>query len=215
MLGPAMSTDPIDFFRNTLPTLFAKGVELLEAKAASGNDKAKARLADVRAAKGAGYVVVQDRGSLYYDVVDGTMTPTDKPGAGLDVRFAVSLPADALEAALGEVARAGALDSDEAAIQATSTVSKRVEDVLAGRKITCHVTLKDVPDLGDVVIKFGLNVTEPPEKPAFTATIKYDDLEELREGKLTGQQLFMGGKIRMAGDYSVALQVGMQLMQPG
>jgi hypothetical protein len=211
---PAMTTDPIEFFRKTLPALFAKGVSLLEAKAASGSDKAKVRLADIRAAKGAGYVVVEDRGALYLNVVDGTMTASDSIAGGLDVRFAVALPADALEAALGEVARAGALDDDGAAVKATSTVSRRVEDVLAGRPISCHVTLQDVPDLGDVVVKFGQNVAEPPAKPAFTATLKYDDLEDLRDGKLNPQQLFMGGKIRMAGDYSVALQVGMQLMQP-
>ena len=38
------------------------------------------------------------------------------------------------------------------------------------------------------------------------------DLEDLREGEINAQQLFMGGKLRMAGDYSVALQVAMGMM---
>ena len=48
-------------------------------------------------------------------------------------------------------------------------------------------------------------------KPGFTAQLKYDDLEDVREGKLNLQQLFMQGKLRMQGDYSLALQIAMQM----
>jgi len=54
-------------------------------------------------------------------------------------------------------------------------------------------------------------VRELPSSPQFTAKIEYDDLEQVREGKINAQQLFMGGKLRMTGDYSIAMQIAMQL----
>ena len=53
---------------------------------------------------------------------------------------------------------------------------------------------------------------EPPAEPQFTAALKFDDLEDLREGDINAQQLFMGGKLRMTGDYSMALQIAMGMM---
>jgi hypothetical protein len=37
-------------------------------------------------------------------------------------------------------------------------------------------------------------------------------LELVQRGELTAQELFLGGKLKMEGDYSLALQIAMQLL---
>lgn len=208
-----MSTEPIPFLTQTLPEIYNRGVSLLRAKAES-DEKAKAHLDDVLSVEGAGVVVITDVGEAWLTVKDGVMAAHEGRPEGVPVRIAVEFPEDATEVVLGEAAREGAFEDDRAAIGATHLSSKKLETALAGRTMTSHLTVKDVPDLGDVTIKVGLNVDAPPEKPGFTGEIKYDDLEALREGKLLPQQLFMGGKLRLKGDYSLALQLAMQLAQP-
>ena len=78
--------------------------------------------------------------------------------------------------------------------------------------MTCHVTLRGVPDLGDVMVRVGFNVTEPPSEPGFTTELDFGDLEAVQRGELTPQDLFLGGKLKMEGDYSLALQIAMQLL---
>ena len=36
--------------------------------------------------------------------------------------------------------------------------------------------------------------------------------ESVQRGELTVQELFLGGKLKMEGDYSLALQIAMQLL---
>lgn len=208
-----MSIDPIEFLSKTLPSIYNRGVTLLREKATS-DEKAKAHLDDVLAVEGAGRAVITDAGEVWLTVKDGVMAAHDGQPAGVPVKIAVEFPADATEVVLGEAAREGAFEDDRAALAATHLSSKKLETALAGRSMTTHLTVKDAPDLGDVVVKLGFNVEAPPEKPGFTGEIKYDDLEALREGKLLPQQLFMGGKLRLKGDYSLALQIAMQLAQP-
>ena len=38
------------------------------------------------------------------------------------------------------------------------------------------------------------------------------DVEALQRGEMTPQDLFLGGKLKMEGDYSLALQIAMQLL---
>ena len=52
---------------------------------------------------------------------------------------------------------------------------------------------------------------EPPEEPTFTAAVSWDDIEDVRNGDLTAQQLF--GRLRITGDASRAMAIGMMLMQ--
>jgi putative sterol carrier protein len=208
-----MSTEPITFLSKTLPEIFNRGVSLLRTKAES-DEKAKTHLEDVLGASGVGRVVITDVGEVWLAVNDGVMSYSAARPEGVPVRLAVEFPSDATEIVLGEASREGAFDDDRAAIGATHLSSKKLETALTGKTMTTHLTIKDAPDLGDVVIKLGFNVEAPPEKPGFTGEIKYDDLEALREGKLLPQQLFMGGKLRLKGDYSLALQLAMQLSQP-
>jgi hypothetical protein len=78
--------------------------------------------------------------------------------------------------------------------------------------LTAFVTLRGVPDLGDVEIRVGFNVPEVPKEPGFTAELQFSDLDMVQRGELTIQELFLGGKLKMEGDYSLALQLSMQLL---
>ena len=205
-------SDVVEFLRETFPKLFEKGVADLEAKAAAGDAKAKAALADVKGATGAVVLEVEGEETVYLRADQGTMKVLDAPPAPGDVKLAVAAPAKAMEMLLGEAKAAGELEEAKAAQRAVMTASKRLQDALGDNALEFHVVATGVPDLGDVPIKIGLNAPEPPADPRFTATIAYDDLEAMQNGETNLQALFMGGKLRMSGDYSQALQIGMQIM---
>ena len=208
-----MSTDPIVFLESTFPAIFAKGVSQLKERAGSGDASAQAALDDCLGVTGAGVLVVEGAGTVYLTAKEGTLTPSKSAPEGVPMRIAVGCASDALEVALGEVMKEGALDDPRVTEHAPRLASKKLETLLAGRKLTCHLLVKDHPELGDVTVKLGFNVEEPPEKPGFTAEMKHDDLEALRGGNIDIQKMFMGGKLRLKGDYSVALQIAMQLAQ--
>lgn len=205
-----MSTEPLPFLKQTLPALFNKGFSILKQKADAGDTRWKASYDDIAPVVGGAVVSVEGQGTVYLTVENGTMTAGDtKPAA--PIKIAVEFPSDAMEVVLGEAAREGHFEDERVAIAAAHLASKQLETALMGKPMTCHILVKDAPDLGDVTVKLGFNVEEPPVKPGFTAQLKYDDLEDVREGKLNLQQLFMQGKLRMMGDYSLALQIAMQM----
>jgi len=212
-MSPPMSLTPIAFLTEKLPALYERGVSLLRTKAEGGDARAKGHLDDVVNASGTGFVTIPGHGTVWLTVGDGSMKASSDRPAGLPVRLAIEFPADAAEHLLKLAQEKNALDDDRAAIAAARTSSKKFEDALAGRKLSCHFTVRDPAVLDDdVTAKVAMNVDELPEKPAFTAELKYDDLIALTEKKLQPQQLLMGGKLKMKGDYSVAMQVGMQLI---
>ncbi|MBO6940066.1 MAG: SCP2 sterol-binding domain-containing protein [Deltaproteobacteria bacterium] len=208
-----MSQDVVTFLRETFPRLFEKGVSDLEAKAAGGDAKAQAALDDVKGATGAVVLEVEGVDTVYLRADAGKMTVLDAAPDGSDVKLAVAAPSKAMQTLLGEAQAAGELeDESKAAKRAVMTASKRLQDALGDTSLEFHVIATGVPDLDEVTIKIGLNAPEPPAEPKFTATIAYSDLEAMQTGETNIQMLFMGGKLRMAGDYSSALQMGMQLM---
>ncbi len=206
-----MSTDPIAFLKDTFPTLFAKGVASLQAKADGGHEKAGKILADVKGATGAVYLVVEGEGEVFLNVDDGVMSVLDAKPAPEGIRLAVAAPSAAMRLLLGE-AQGELADEEASAKRAVRTASKRLQDALVGKSLEFHVVIEDVPEQGTVTVRVGLNAPEPPVEPAFSATIAFADLEAARAGEINAQMLFMGGKLRMSGDYSAALQIGMQLM---
>lgn len=208
-----MSNEPVQFLRETFPSLFAKGIADLAAKAEGGDAKAAATLADAKGASGAVVLEIEGEDTVYLNLNDGTMSVLDEAPNPDDVTLAVAAPGEALRMLLGEAADAGELEEAKAARRAVGTASKTLQEALGSDSLEFHVIAQDVPDLGEVIVRVGLNAAEPPEEAKFTATIKFDDLEAARNGEMNVQQLFMGGKLRMAGDYSKALQLGMQLMQ--
>jgi putative sterol carrier protein len=208
-----MSQEPIAFLRTTYPQLFEKGVALLRKRADGGDDTAKQLLSNATGGEGGGVIEVEGEGTVYFSAKDGKLTTSDAPIPGEKIKFAARIPGAAASIVLGEAAKDGALENEKVAIAATQTVNREIEEALAGREMTCHLTIAGTPDLGDVTVWIGFNVEAPPETPKFTVTMKYDDYEELREKKGNLQQAFMQGKLRMTGDYSVALQIAMTLAQ--
>lgn len=207
-------SDPTTYLRDTYPKLFNKGVELLTAKADAGDERAIATIADIKGANGAAFIQIEGGGDVYLGVTGGAMTASEAAPDGLPVNIAVAGPAEALAMLIAEAENEGVLEDDRAAIKAAQTASKRLEDMLSAQEITLHLTVTGVPDLGDVTLRIGLGVAEPPAEGGFTATLTFDDLESIREGTVNVQAAFMGGKIRLAGNYAPAMALAMQLMQP-
>ena len=207
-----MTVQPIEFLLDTFPKLFARGVEVLESRASAGDERAQRILDDVKGVTGAASLQIDDRSPVVLSARAGVLSAADGPADGVPIKITAALPGDAATLLLGEVAKTGALDDDEVAVGAAQTASKRFEDTLAGKPMTCFVTLRGVPDLGDVEVQIGFNVPEVPKEPGFTTELQFSDLEMVQRGELTIQELFLGGKLKMEGDYSLALQISMQLL---
>ena len=209
---PPMTIQPIEFLRDTFPKLFTRGVEVLEVRAAEGDERAQRILADVKGVIGAVRLEVDDHPPIVLSGNAGSLTSGEEPAAGVPVRAVAKIPGDAVQLLLGEALKSGALEDDEVAVGAAQTASKRFEDALAGQPMTLEATVKGVPELGDVVLRVAFNVPEVPAEPAFTAEFQFSDLEAVQRGEVTAQELFLGGKLKMEGDYSLALQISMQLL---
>jgi putative sterol carrier protein len=207
-----MTVQPTVFLRESFPQLFTRGVDVLRSRAAGGDERAQRILADVEGVTGAAALQIDDEPPVVLSATEGSLSSGDSPAEGVPIKIAAALPGNAATLLLGEAAKAGALDDEEVAVAAAQTASKRFEDALAGQTMTCHVTLRGVPDLGDVRVRLGFNVQEPPDQPGFTTEMEYADLQSVQRGELTAQELFLGGKLKMEGDYSLALQIAMQLL---
>ena len=207
-----MSVQPIEFLRDHFPQLFTRGVEVLKTRASSGDERDQPILADVTGVTGAASLQIDEEPPVVLSAKEGVLTSGAGPGDGVAVKIAAALPGPALTLLLGEAFKTGAFEDEEVAVGAAQTASKRFEEALAGQPMTCHATLRGVPGLGDVLVRVGFNVEEPPAEPGFTTELQYADLESLQRGELTPQELFLGGKLKMEGDYSLALQTAMQLL---
>jgi len=207
-----MTVQPIEFLQDTFPKLFARGVEVLESRASGGDERARRILDDVTGVTGAASLQIDDQSPVVLSASAGVLSSGAHPADGVPVKITAALPGDAAALLLREIAKTGALDDDEVAVGAAQTASKRFEDALPGQPMTCFVTLRGVPDLGDVEVQIGFNVPGVPKEPGFTAELQFSDLEMVQRGELTVQELFLGGKLKMEGDYSLALQLSMQLL---
>ncbi len=207
-----MTTSAIEFLRESFPKLFDRGVTVLQSRAASGDERAQRILDDVKGVTGAASLQIDDEPPVVLSAKAGALRSGSAPAEGVSIKIAAALPGQAASLLLGEAAKSGALDDEEVAIGAAQTASKRFEDALAGKPLTCHVTLRGVPELGDIRVRLGFNVLEPPVEPGFTTELQFSDLELVQRGELTAQELFLGGKLKMEGDYSLALQIAMQLL---
>lgn len=203
----------LDVLGARLPGLFARGMELLEAKADAGNAAARSRLEDVRSARSAMHIAVEGDGDLFIGVADGQLTASETAPEGVPVRLSLGVPADAMQAAFSRWAAEAEPADDRVAKAVTRGASKRVEGVIEGKRLDFHVILEGVPELERVVVKVAVGAAEPPAAPGFTATVRYGDIEAARETGLDPTQFFMGGRVRFTGDYVPALQLGMQIAQ--
>ncbi len=204
-------SQPVHVLRETFPSLVNKGMALLQKRADGGDATAAQLLENTKGVDGAALIRIEGEGDVYISAQGGKVQTSDAPIAGATVKMAALIPGEAASLVLGQAAKEGALEDDRLAIGVTQTANRELEQALAGRELTCHITLAGTPDLGDVTVWLGFNVSEPPAKPKFTATLKYDNYEDIRDKKVNLQQAFMQGKLRMTGDYSVALQIAMQM----
>ncbi|MFK7985730.1 MAG: hypothetical protein AB8I08_06830 [Sandaracinaceae bacterium] len=208
-----MNTDPVAFFREDFPALFNEGVSQIKARAEEGDDKATARHADIAAAHGAVRVLLEGEGGgeLFLSVTGGTMTALDAAPGDLPLRMAFAGPADAAKAALEEVEEAE-LITDKSPRRVARIASGEVEQMLSGHTLGFHATITDLPaDPDEVTIRIAIGSGEPPADPKFSATVSWDDIEDVRDGEMTPQQLF--GRLKIVGDASQAMALGMALMQ--
>jgi hypothetical protein len=209
-----MNTSPLAFLRSDLPDLFNRGMAQTKARADGGDAKAKGRYEDAAAARGAIRVVLEGQGGgeVWLSVEGGAMKALDARPADLPVRMVVAAPAEAAKAGLEELDSSGLFEREEAPRRFARTASAEVEKMLAGHTIEMHLTLTDLPaDPDEVTLRVGIGVSEPPANPRFTAAVSWDDIEDLRAGDLTPQQLF--GRLKLKGDASQAMALGMALMQ--
>lgn len=205
-----MNTDPIAFFENDLPAHFQKGVEALRGKT---GPTAQADLDDVLQSKGAIRVLVDGLGERWMKIEAGTMTALAGRPDGYPVRMVFALKQEVAAEALELLEESGRFDEPEAPARFARIASARAEKLLQGHKIDFHLIITDLPDdAEDVLIKVGVGTDTPAEKPQFTAKISYDDIEDMREGDITPQQIL--GRLRLTGDASKAMALGMMLMQP-
>jgi hypothetical protein len=208
-----MHTDPIAFFREDFPELFNRGVEMLQ-KNAGKDDKAKARYEDTRAARGAVRVVLEgdDGGEIFLVAEGGEMKALDAAPSGMPVRMAFAGPVDALRVALERLIEEDLITNEKAPLRIARSASAEVEKVLAGHNLGFHLTLTDLPtDPAEVTVRIAVGGAEPPATPKFSAKVSWDDIEEVRAGEMTPQQLF--GRLKLTGDASQAMALGMALMQ--
>ncbi|MGF1466562.1 MAG: SCP2 sterol-binding domain-containing protein [Sandaracinaceae bacterium] len=209
-----MHTDPRAFLRTDLPLLFNRAVEALRAMADGGNEAARARHADTVGARGvARMVLTGDNGDeVFLAVEDGVMRQVDAPPPELPLRMAVAAPAEAARAALEELDSLDALDVDDPPIGFAFMISQETQRVLDGHVLRFHVRLRDLPtDPEEVTLRVALGGGEPPAEPAFTATVSYDDLEDVANGDMTPQQLL--GRLRLEGDASKAMALALTMAQ--
>lgn len=206
----AMNTEPLAFLKNEIPAHFAKGIAALQS--ATG-PSAKESLDDVVQARGAIRIIVEGSGEAWLAVEKGKLNVADAKPSDLPSRAVISFAADAAKEALSLLSESGRLSDPKAPERFARMFSARAEKILESQKLEFHVIIKDVPDrAGDVVIKIGIGTDQVPQKPQFTAAISYDDLEDMREGDITPNQVI--GRLRLTGDASRAMALGMMLMQP-
>lgn len=208
------------FFRETYVELFNRGVALLEARASDAPDDAEAAavIADVRGAKGASLLHFShddDTQSLniWLSLEEGKMALAEGRPDGVPMRLWVGMPREAAELWVEDLERRVALDSEEAAVRVAQGASARIEEAIGGEALDFELILVDTPDFDEVRVRVALHAEEPPDKPTFTATVRWDDLEAMREAGQNLQHLMMGGKLKLGGDYTRAMQVALGLMQ--
>ncbi len=209
-------TDLSTFFRERYVALFNRGVTLLEERAAEGPEAQRA-LDDVKAARGTSRLCFEredgDAIEIWLALEEGVMSAADARPEDMPMRLSVVMPKEAAELWVAELEKREELDSDEAAVRVARGVSGELEEAIGDESLDFELILVDTPDFEEVRVKIALHAETPPERPTFTAQVRWDDLASMREAGQNLQQLMMGGKLKLGGDYTRAMQVAMELMQ--
>ena len=209
-------SNPISFLSDTVPALFAKGMVELE-KLAASDPSWKKRYDDTMAGQGAIHVTFEGAGGseLWVAVKDGKVTAHTSAPTHVPTRMAVTTSFAAAEGGLQHALGLGleGQETPERLAKLTRSVSGRVDKLIEKEKISFQLVINDVPEIETVVVKGAIGLADVPEKPAISATVSYDDIEDMRAGEMTPQQLFMK-KVKIVGDASRLMTLVMTASQP-
>jgi hypothetical protein len=218
-----MATDPIAFIESRMPELFARARESLEAAAHAGDASAQSGLAAVSAEPihtrlvlvgkaedkepstpgSSEVVIVTDRQALRFrrggDVIAGF-------GYALEVARGAAMIAI-------EMVERGELEPEQVARAFLMMGSQRARQILAPAPFAFDATVTNVPSLGTTTVRIGLGRVDLPARSDFSLHVEFDELEDARERGMAPHQLFLAGKMRVDGDASQAMRLGMLLAQ--
>ncbi|HEX6244323.1 MAG TPA: SCP2 sterol-binding domain-containing protein [Polyangiales bacterium] len=212
-----MTSDPIEFLKETVPAVLNEPLAEVKAAADKGDAEAKKKIEEAQASAPLAVRVVLEGKSKrdLYVVWDKGKLETVEGSTSAPVLFAIAVSAEAFEVALGD------LEADLE--KGLAKLRKRIPQLQPARaragieraaqeKLTFHYVVKDTPDFDEVRVKVAIGGKEPPEKPGFTVTLDYDVFEQLRARKLKPQALL--SKLQLTGpDSARAMQLMMQLAQ--
>lgn len=209
-----MHTDPIAFLAGHLPDAFSRAMERLRQEAAGGSAWATTRLADAEGAHGAILLVLEGEGGgrTHIVVEHGVLRVTDTLPEGVTIHIALAGPADAARQGL-QLLLASGFDLTKASKRLTGLASAKAARLFNAQPTTFGVHLKELPVVGELKIRIGLGMTEPPDAPAFTVAAKYPDILLARAQKMAPPQMLIAGKLQLLGDTTKAMQFGMLMMQ--
>ena len=145
--SPPMTTNALQFMRETLPVLFQKGTDALQGKASDGSERASKTLERVRSVSAAMHVVVDgdgdEGGALYLAAKAGELIVADAAPAGVPVTSAVGFPAAAAELVLGEAVSEGVMDDPRVAMGIAQIPNPDLEAAMAGTTTALEQHFRD------------------------------------------------------------------------
>jgi hypothetical protein len=206
---------PSELLTKKLPEVVNGAVAEMKSNADQGDAEAKQRYSDLSANAGAARIVFEGKGgSDLYIVSENAQLRADPKAPSAPVLFVVAVPHDAVELGLEELeseVEQGLAFLRRRLVRQSPKKTRALLDRIAQEKLSFHLIIKDTPDFEEVRVKVATGSSEPPAQPAFTVTIDYDTIEQLRSRKLKPQALL--SKLKLSGDSARAMQFGMELMQ--
>ncbi len=209
-----MSHDPIAFLEQHLPQAFAQAMDRLRQEADAGSEWARDRLDDAESAHGAITLVLEGEGGgrRHLVIEHAALSVVSELPAGVTVHVAIAGPAEAARQGL-QMLVLGGFDFTKVSTRLTSLASSKAARVLSAQPSTFAFHVKELPVVGELKVRVGLGMAEPPDAPAFTVATKYPDLIAARDQKMAPPQMLIAGKLQILGDTTKAMQLGMLMMQ--
>lgn len=211
-----MTSDPIEFLKETIPAVFNGAHAEVRAAADKGDAEAKKKVEEAAAAAPLAVRVVLEGKSKkdLYVVWDKGELRTVESAPSAPVLFALAVNAEAFELALEDLAEdfeKGLARLRKRLPMASPARVRAGMERTAKENLRFHYVVKDTPDFDEVRVKIAFGDKEPPEKPGFTVAIDYEVIEQLRARKLKPQALL--SKLQLSGDSTRAMQLMMEAVQ--
>lgn len=209
--GAGAKITPEHFFGSIVPGQFQKNLERLERE----REALAKQIGDLRAMRVSLRVVLagDPPRNFFLNLADGKLSLADAPAEPPLVTIEQS---EADWAAAVEREGVGGFDmfSGKAAAPGSMSLTPARAQKLRALKGSLRLVLTDLPGgeadrAWSITTRFG---DAPEGPPTTTMTMKYEDSQAMRSGGLNPQQAFMAGKIKIAGDMSFAMQLGMAMM---